>query len=594
MSASLKQLVSLLVLAALVGLTLLLGHGATEEKAAGDEDALRRYGFHLREVSKEAGIDFVHQAPTLDKKLADIMPIIASMGAAVSIVDFDRDGLADIYVINSGEGSKNRLYRNMGDGTFKDVAEEMGVADLNRPGTGVCMGAVWGDFDNDGYEDLLVYKWGRPELFHNDKGKGFTRVTEKAGLPKWVNANSAVWLDFDRDGRLDLFLAGYWADDLNLWDLKTTKMMPESFEYANNGGRKYLLRNKGDGTFEDVTEAMGIKSTRWTLAAAAGGLCGGDYPDLFLANDYGVSELYVNDGGKRFVEIGERSGVGKAPKSGMNASFGDIDNRGRLSVYVSNISAPRNLVQGNNLWVPDGDGTGEQARYANQANALGVELGGWSWGAQFGDLNNDGLPDLYLTNGYVSADRDKDSYWYDYSEIAGGHKLIISDAKNWPPMRGRSLSGYEQKCVWLNKGGRFVDVAQAVGVTDTYDGRAVALADLWNRGALDVVVTNQKGPLLVYRNTVTKDNQWVQFELEGSRSNRSAIGARVRLFWNGRQQLQEVSGGSGYAAQNQRRLHFGLGKDPRVEKVVIEWPSGQKQTIEAPGVGLIHKVKEPQ
>ena len=128
------------------------------------------------------------------------------------------------------------------------------------------MGAVWGDFDNDGYEDLLVYKWGRPELFHNDDGKGFTRVTEKAGLPQWINANSAIWLDYDRDGRLDLFIAGYWPDDVNLWHLKTTRIMPESFEYANNGGRKYLLRNRGDGTFEDVTEKMGIESTRWTLA----------------------------------------------------------------------------------------------------------------------------------------------------------------------------------------------------------------------------------------------------------------------------------------------------------------------------------------
>src|SRR5262249_46492015 len=163
-----------------------------------------------------------------------------------------------IYVINSAEGSKNRLYRNLGvdkDGKplgFEDVAEKLGVADLNQTGTGACMGAVWGDFDNDGYEDLFVYKWGRPELFHNDKGKGFTRV-EGAGLPKWVNANSAVWLDYDCDGHLDLFIAGYWPDNLDLWDLKNTKIMPESFEYAKNGGHKHLLRNKGDGTFEDVT-----------------------------------------------------------------------------------------------------------------------------------------------------------------------------------------------------------------------------------------------------------------------------------------------------------------------------------------------------
>ena len=592
MSSFIKQLFAVVLLGGLVGSVLLLRQQPESGETLSADESLKSYGFYLREVSKDCGIDFTHEAPTLDSKLDPIMPIIASMGASVSVVDFNRDGLADLYVVNSRTGSKNRLYQNMGNGTFKDVAAELGVADLNRQGTGVCMGAVWGDFDNDGYEDLLVYKWGKPELFHNDRGKGFTRVTDKAGLPQWLNANSAVWLDFDGDGRLDLFIAGYWPDDLDLWHLKSTKIMPESFEYARNGGRKYLLRNKGDGTFEDVTEKMGIDSTRWTLGVAAGDLCGTGYPDLFLANDYGVSELYANQGGKRFVEIGKKSGIARAPKSGMNASLGDVYNQGRFAVYVSNITEPIYLLQGNNLWVPEGDGTGTDTRYINQANALGVERGGWSWGAQFGDLNNDGLLDLYLTNGYISADRDQKPYWYDYSKIAGANEAIISDAKNWPAMRGRSLSGYQQKCLWLNKGGKFVDIAQAVGVTDTCDGRSVVLVDLWNRGVLDVVVANQKGPLLVYKNTVAKENQWIQFELEGTSSNRSAIGARVRLYWNGREQVQEVSGGNGYASQNQRRLHFGLGREPNITRAVIEWPSGQKQTLTAPKTGILHKIKE--
>ena len=140
------------------------------------------------------------------------------------------------------------------------------------------MGALWGDYDNDGYEDLLVYKWGRPELFHNDAGKSFTRVTDKSGLPPWVNAGCATWLDFDRDGHLDLFIAGYWQDDLDLWHLKSTRMMPESFEYARNGGRKYLFRNRGDGTFEDVTASTGIDSHRWALCVAAADLLGNGYP----------------------------------------------------------------------------------------------------------------------------------------------------------------------------------------------------------------------------------------------------------------------------------------------------------------------------
>jgi hypothetical protein len=557
------------------------------------ESVMARYGFCFQEVAKAAGLDFTHRAPSLDPKLAHIMPEVASMGAAVSIVDFDRDGWLDVYVINSGEGSYNRLYRNLGDGTFQDVAATMGVADVNQVGTGVSMGAVWGDYDNDGYEDLLLYKWGRPELFRNDGGRRFVRVTKEAGLPSWVNANTAIWLDYDRDGRLDLFIGGYYAEDVNLWHLTTTKMMPESFEYAQNGGRKYLLRNRGDGRFEDVTEQMGITSRRWALAATAADLRGTGFPDLFIANDYGVSELYFNDNGKRFREVGKQTGVGFAPKSGMNAAVGDILNQGRFAIYVTNISEEGILLQGNNLWVPKAGTTGEDLQYDNLARAMGVELGGWSFGAQFGDLNNDGYLDLYLINGYISADRDR-NYWYDFSKVAGGNTSIISDANNWPPMQGRSLSGYQQKRVWINDGaGRFFNVAQVVGVTDTYDGRAVALADLWNRGALDAVVANQKGPLLLYKNTVAPDHDWIAFELEGSRSNRSAIGAQVRLFWNGQEHLQEVSGGSGFGAQNQRRLHFGLGKHPQIERVVIRWPSGTVQSLTGLEIGHIHRVKEP-
>jgi enediyne biosynthesis protein E4 len=554
--------------------------------------ALARHGFYLQEVSHAAGIDFVHQAPALDPKLDRIMPEVASMGASVSIVDFDRDGWPDIYVTNSAIGSKNALYRNLGDGTFKDVAEEMGIADVNQAGTGVSTGAVWGDYDDDGYEDLFLIKWGRPELYHNDHGHGFTRVTEQAGLPPWINANSAIWFDYDGDGLLDLFVAGYYAEDIDLWHLNTTRIMPDSFEYAKNGGRKYLFHNLGNGKFEEVSEKLGINSHRWTLAAAAADLRGSGHPDLFVANDYGVSELYFNDG-KRFREVGQQTGVGFAPKSGMNAAFGDILNQGRYAVYVSNISEDGILIQGNNLWMPKAGTAGDGIQYENLARDFGVELGGWSFGAQFGDLNNDGTLDLYLANGYISLDRNR-SYWYDFSKVAGGNSTIIGDAKNWPAFEGRSLSGYQNKRVWLNDGaGKFIDVAQAVGVTDTYDGRSVALADLWNRGVLDVVVANQKGPLLVYKNTVTPANDWVEFELEGTASNRSAIGAQVTLFWNGQKQVQEVSGGSGFAAQNDRRLHFGLGQNPHVEKAIIRWPSGKLQTIDQPATRELHKIKEP-
>src|SRR5258706_823042 len=332
---------------------------AAKTMGASSANVKARYGFVLQDVTEAVKIDFVHQAPNLDPKLSHIMPQIASMGAAVSVVDFDRDGWPDLYVVNSGEGSKNRLYRNMHDGTFKDVAEEMGVADLNQPGTGVCMGAVWADYDKDGFEDVLIYKWGRPELFYNDKGKGFTRATEKAGMfPKWMNANSVIWLDYNGDGKIDLLLTGYWPEQIDLWHLKDTKIICESLEYANNGGSKYLLRNNGDGTFTDVTQEMGLKSKRWTLAAAAADLRGTGFPDIFLANDYGISELFANDHGKGFKEIGEAAGVGGGAKRGMRASLGGVMNQGQFAIYKTNITEEGIVIQGNDLLGPGGDPNG--------------------------------------------------------------------------------------------------------------------------------------------------------------------------------------------------------------------------------------------
>ena len=549
-----------------------------------------RFGFQLAESAKRRGVDFVHEAPTFDSRLDHIMPQVASTGAAVSVADFDKDGWQDFSVTNSREGSLNRLYRNKGDGTFENVAQSVGLADVNRRETGVSMGAVWGDYDNDGYEDLFLYRYGQPQLFHNESGKRF--VAAGTGFPRWVNANAATWLDYDWDGLLDLFLAGYWPDDVDLWKLMTTRIMPESFEYANNGGRKYLLRNRGDGAFEDMTAAVGITSRRWTLAVTAVDVQGSGYPGLFLANDYGVSEMFVNRGGKRFEDIAAETGVGRAPKSGMNAALGDVFNDGRLSIYKTNISEPGQLVQGNDLWVPKTAGSGPPA-FENLATTLGVDLGGWSWGAQFGDLNNDGAQDIYLVNGYISAG-ERSSYWYDFSVIAVGHSSIIGDAANWPAMKGRSLSGYQRKRVWINDGfGNFTDVAQAVGATDTNDGRAVALADFRNTGVLDVVVANQRGPLLIYENRVAPGRHWIQFELEGTKSNRSAIGARVELHWNGHVQAQQVTAATGFSAQNQRWLHYGLGQARTVDRAVIRWPSGLEQTIANPSVDIRHHVKEP-
>jgi len=552
--------------------------------------SIKFFGFYLEEVSKLAGIDFKHQSPELDSQLNHILPQIASVGAAVSVSDFDQDGWNDLYLTNSHHGSKNALYHNQKDGTFIDIGSKVGLADINVEGTGVSMGSIWGDYDNDGYEDIFIYKWGKPALFRNLNGEFFENVSEKAGLPAWINANTAIWMDYNKDGFLDLFIGGYFREEIDLWNLKTTVIMPESFEYANNGGRNYLYKNKGNGTFEDVTLEVNLHSTKWTLAAGAADLNGDGFQDLVIANDYAVDEWFINNGGQSFNEIGKEAGIGYTPESGMNMTFGDIENNGNQSLYISNITEVGVLLQGNNLWTPS-EGPGFPV-YDNTARRKGVELGGWSYGAQFGDLNNDGALDLYVANGFISGIRGS-SYWYDYSKVTGGNKAIISDALNWPAMEGKSQSGYQLNMIWLNDGsGNFLDASRDVCEQATLDSRSVAMADLWNRGVLDIIVANMNQGLLVYKNQVDPSNNWIGFSLSGSASNKSAIGATVILYWNGKKQAQVVTGGIGFCSQNQRAVHFGLGQTPSVEKVEIIWPSGKLQVINDLETGKLHKVIE--
>lgn len=547
---------------------------------------LARPGFMLRDETSSAGIHFVHRRPSFDPRIAGIEPHVAALGASVSVADFDGDGRADLYFTNSRFGEPGALYHNRGDGTFEEIAADAGLADISREGDGVAMGSVWGDFDNDGREDVLVYRYGYLALFKNVDGHRFVDVTARAGLRRWVNSNGAIWLDYDRDGLLDLYVTAYFRD-IDLWHLATTKIMHNSFEFASNGGKNLLFHNLGDGKFEDVTDRMGVGSTRWTLAAASADFNGDFWPDIYLANDYGPEELYLNDRGRRFV-LTTTAGLESESKSGMSVSLGDAFNRGRLDAFVTNISERGYVFQNNNLRLNE---MAERGRFRNIAEGE-IADAGWAWGAQFGDLDNDGANELFVVNGFISADRTS-SYWYSMSKIAGANARFFEDAATWPPFGNASLSGYERSRVYLNRGvAGWIDVAKNVGVSDLYDGRAVALADLSNRGAIDVIVANQNQPAVLYRNYPERANHWIAFKLIGNRSNRSAIGAEVVLESGDLTQRRVVDGGSGFASQNDRRLHFGLGSREWVDRIVIYWPSGARQVVLQPPIDGVVTVTE--
>lgn len=552
-----------------------------------------RYGFYLEDVTEQVGVNFTHQRAIVDDELEHILPQISSVGASVSVADFNKDGHQDLYFTNSEFGAKNALYKNNGDGTFSDLADELGIADVNNERVGSSMGSIWGDFNNDGYEDLFLYRWGKPELFLNQAGGGFSNVTEQAGFRDHINANSAVWFDYNNDGYLDLFIGGYYHEDVNLFDLENTRMMPDSYEYATNGGLNFLYKNNGDGSFTDVSEQVGLQQNRrWTLAVAATDINGSGYQDLVIANDYGVDEIYLNENGERFESVGSDAGIGFVPKSGMSVSFGDILNQGLFSIYITNISEAGVLMQGNNLWVPSNRSSEHTPKYRNVAGNMGVEIGEWGYGGLFVDLNNNGNVDLYVANGYVSDEPGTD-YWYDYAKVVGGNRNIIIDAKNWPAMNNRTFSGYQTNKIWLNDGaGRFREVANAVGGALELDSRAIAYADLFGTGAMDLIIANQNQPAKIYRNYVDPDNQWIGFTLEGTVSNRSAIGATITLYWNGKKTRKMVNGGESFSSQSQRSVQFGLGSVNEVEKVEIVWPSGTIQVIENPDLNKYHQIKE--
>lgn len=540
--------------------------------------------FQLRDISKQAGVHVTHHKVQLDPKLENIMPWMASVGASACAADFNNDGFVDVFASSSGKNTPCHLFRNNGDGTFTDIAESAGLANLNEEG-GV-MDVVWGDYDNDGWPDLYVVKWSAPNrLFHNNRNGTFTDVTVSSGTGDRGNGNAAIWFDYNGDGLLDLYIGNYFRPEDNLWNLKSTVIMHNDFEKARNAGPNVLYRNNGDGTFTDVSKELGVDDTGWTLDVGACDLFNTGHMDLYLANDFGQDVIFKNNGNGTFTNVSNKV-LPIDTRKGMNIDFADLDGDGYPDMYVANVTQQGYLVEGNFLWHNKGDGT-----FVDTAVELGVENGGWGWGAKFVDLDNDGEMEIVALNGFVSAG--KDDYWYYLGTMATTPGIVVADTRNWPPIGNMSISGYQPSRLFVKQGEKYSEIALDAGMTDLYDGRGLCIADFDNDGLPEMFIANQGGPLLLYKNYPQKRNHWLGLHLKGKgKSNRDAIGARATLKAGNRTYVKWVDPGSGFASQSDRRLIFGLGSLKKIDSLEILWPDGQKQQIGSLSIDTYHTITE--
>jgi enediyne biosynthesis protein E4 len=519
------------------------------------------------DVTGRAGINFAHVSSP-EKRY-----IVESMSGGVALIDFDGDGLLDIFLVNSltvelarsKGGSRSALYRNNGDGTFREVAERAGVADV-----GWGMGAAVADYDNDGDEDLYVTCVGPNRLYQNRGDGTFADVTGRAGVgdPRW--SAGAAFFDYDSDGHLDLFVANYIAFDLaNLPEFGKGKLCQYKGVPVQCGPRGLpgvgdsLYRNNGDGTFADVTKKAGVSDPNgyYGLGVIASDFDEDGHTDLFVANDSTPNFHYKNNGDGTFKEVGFTSGTAVnengSEQGSMGVTVADYDHDGRLDLFVTNFDDDYNTLYRN-----DGGGNFTDAAYATKVAAVSLPYVGW--GTKFFDYDNDGWVDLFVANGHV------------YPQIK---------------------SFLQRNFVHRNlRDGTFAEVAGQLGApfAELHSARGAAFGDLDNDGDVDVVVNNLGGRAQLLRNDGGNANNFVLIKMVGVKSNRGGVGARVRVVSGDLMQKDEVRSGDSYISQSDLRLHFGLERRARVDLVEVRWPSGAVDKITDAKVNHLLTIREGQ
>jgi enediyne biosynthesis protein E4 len=502
--------------------------------------------------------------------------ILESMGGGCAFFDYDNDGWMDIFILGgrtldgTPPGSGNRLYRNNRDGTFSDVTTKAGLAD---PGwaVGVCVG----DFNNDGFEDVFLTYYGQNRLYRNNGDGTFSDVTAEAGLLHPGNRFGAgcTFLDYNRDGHLDLFVANYVEFDLTSAPKPSTQVATCSYQgvavYCGPRGLPLpshaLYRNNGDGTFTDVSKLSGIDSVRtsYGLTAVSLDVDEDGWPDILVACDSTPSLLFMNNRDGTFREEGLIRGLAVSgdgqEMAGMGIGAGDYDLDGHIDVFRTHYQ-----LQSSGLYHAGGKGDFDDVA---TASGIGAERRFVSWGAGIVDLDNDGLPDVFYVTGNV------------YPELE--HTFSKFPARS-QPILFRNLGN-----------GKFASLSEEAGpaMTAKHCSRGCAFGDFDNDGDLDILVMNQNEPPSLIRNDAPPGNHWLKIRLEGTKSNRSAIGARVLVRYSGKVQAQEVMSQSSYCSANDPRLHFGLGKATNAD-IEVHWPSGLVESLKSVAVNQLLTLRE--
>jgi len=524
------------------------------------------------DVTAASGVHFQHVAPHTAQKY-----LIETMGSGVALFDCDNDGRLDLFLVNgapypdptpkgtipqkTGPADWNRMFHQKSDGTFEDITEKAGLQ-----GIGYGMGVAVADYDNDGYEDLYVTGYGGNHLYHNNGNCTFTDVTEKAGVGGSGWSSSAAWVDLDNDGLLDLVVLRYvtwdWED---LWCGPTENRgycHPDSFKPIT----MLVYHNDGGGHFTEVAKKLGLDKPAKALGIAMADYDRDGRMDLFVANDSMPEFLFHQKPDGTFEEVGLESGVAVdgdgRTYAGMGVDFADYDNDGYPDVVVSNLANQKYALYHN-----EHDGTFDYASYSSGVGSMTLLHSGWS--LHFIDYDNAGVKDLL---------------------IAQGHDLDTVE-KSYPQLHYR-----EPMMLLRNMGKRFTDVSAMSGAVfqDAWVGRGMAIGDIDNDGRVDAVVSTNGGAAHVLRNETPTSNHWLALKLVGHKSNRDGIGAVVKVTTGQGSQWVTVTTASGYLSSSDVRPHFGLGPNAAAQSVEIHWPSGIVQTLKDVAGDRIVKVDEPE